>query len=282
VHLDSLQQLALWGRSKLGKEVSLRLNQGIGAGHHAHVITGGPDSKFGITLADLPKAQALAREYGLIITALQQHIGSNVLDHRMLVRAAKTLLGTAASMPSVTHIDFGGGLGVPYRGERPLDTRALGRELRALTDAFERKAGRKMRYALEPGRFLVAESGTLLVEVADIKETERHTFIGVNSGFNHLVRPAMYDAYHAIENVSRNGRASLATVSGNICESGDIFGRHRSLPRPRIGDILAIRTTGAYGFSMASEYNLRRLPKEVLRSGTAVKDISFDPSEFAK
>lgn len=285
VHLDSLTQLATWGREGLGPEVSIRINQGIGAGHHAHVTTGGPHSKFGITLEDLPAAKALAAAHGLRITGVQQHIGSNVLDADVFLRAMRGLLATAATFPDVDHVDFGGGLGIPYKPEeRQLDLVRVGKESRKLMEAFRKRVGRDVTFAMEPGRFLVAEAGTLLVSVVDRKETGAHSFVGVNSGFNQLVRHAMYGAYHPIENLSRTrGKIMPMTVAGNVCESGDLFAIDRPMIEPAIGDLLAIRSAGAYGFSMASMFNMRRLPREALMAPLGrLKDISFDPGEFAR
>lgn len=277
VHIDSLTQLEAWGKGKMGGEVSLRLNQGIGAGHHSHVITGGPDSKFGITLKDIDKAKRIAKKHGLTITGLEQHIGSNVLDARTFLRAAKVLIDTCAFFPSVTHLDFGGGLGIPYSpNETDLDIERLGTGLTRLIETFNAGSKTPVTFGMEPGRFLVAESGTLLVSVTDLKETSKHQFVGVNSGLNHLIRPALYNSYHRIENISRlKGKTVSATVVGNICESGDVFGRNRTLVQPQVGDILAIHTAGAYGMSMASEYNRRVLPKEVLITPKGLKNISY-------
>jgi diaminopimelate decarboxylase len=284
VHLDSLAQLEIWGRRTLGREVALRLNQGIGAGHHQHVITGGPHSKFGITLKDLGEAKRMAKQYGLVITGIQQHIGSNVLDAEVFLKAMRMLLKTAEAFPDLTHIDFGGGLGVPYApGERSLALARVGKEASAMMSAFCTAYGREISFAMEPGRFIVAESGTLLVSVVDRKETSAHTFVGVNSGFNQLIRHAMYGSYHPIENLSRQRGAKIPlTIAGNVCESGDLFAVDRPMVRPEIGDVLAIRNAGAYGFSMASNFNMHALPREVLieRSGR-LKDISFSPSSYA-
>jgi diaminopimelate decarboxylase len=283
VHLDSLTQLERWGRLKLGREVSLRLNQGIGAGHHAHVITGGPDSKFGISLNDVLETKKIAAKYGLVVGGIQQHIGSNVLDTKILEKAAKVLLATAQTFPEITHVDFGGGIGVPYEpGAKQISLAELSKSMRLLTKAFETKVGRKVQFSMEPGRFIVAEAGTLLVSAVDQKTTENHLFVGVNSGFNQLIRPAMYGSYHPIENLSRSrGPKKLVTIAGNVCESGDIFASKRTMVKPEIGDVLAIYLAGAYGFSMASNYNLRKLPKEVLITGSGSKDISFNPSEYS-
>lgn len=283
VHLDSLGQLRLWGERKLGSHVSIRLNQGIGAGHHAHVITGGPDSKFGIGLRDIPEVLKIAKKYRLTITGVQQHIGSNVLDAAIVEKAIEKLLNTVSKFPDITHIDFGGGLGVPYEpGVRPLALETLGKRVSARIRRFTRETGRSLTFAMEPGRFLVAEAGTLLVLVTDSKETEKHLFVGVNSGFNHLVRPAMYGSYHPIENLTRaRGPRKPLTIVGNVCESGDIFATKRRMVMPVVGDILAIQMAGAYGFSMASEYNLRKRPKEILiQSATRFKNISFDPRDY--
>lgn len=285
INLDSLTQLDIWGRNGLGKDVSLRINQGIGAGHHAHVMTGGSNSKFGITLKDMPKAKEIAASYGLRITGIQQHIGSNVLDAYTFMKAVRALLGTAAKFPDVTHVDFGGGLGIPYRPEEPeLDLKTLGKNMRALLHDFKNQRGREIVFAMEPGRFIVAESGTLVTSVTDLKETAKRTFVGVNTGFNHLVRHAMYGAYHPIDIVGRRiGKKARITVAGNICESGDLLAIDRPMLLPKIGELLAIRNAGAYGFSMASHFNLRTLPKEVLldREGN-LSEISFRPWNIAR
>ncbi len=284
MHLDSLTQLEQWGKNRLGSEVSLRLNQGVGAGAHAGWITGGDKSKFGIYVRDLDRAQAIADRYAIRITGIQQHIGSNILESDPFLKAAEVLLESARALPYVTRTDFGGGFGIPYKPEdTELPLQAVGKGIRALVRAFEKETGRSLSCAIEPGRYVVADSGTLLVHVVDTKETEAHTFAGVNSGFNHLVRPVMYGAYHEIENISRaKGPVRPISVAGNLCESGDIFAWDRPMRAPRIGDILAIRTAGSCGFSMASYFNMRSVPREALisRSG-ALKDISFKPQDFA-
>ncbi len=282
VHLDSLHQLEMWGRGGLGRQVSLRVNQGIGAGHHEHVITSGPESKFGIDYKDLASAQALAAQYNLRITGIQQHIGSHVLDADLFARSMQELLKTARQFPDLVHVDFGGGLGVPYK---PSDTRlnlqALGKAYKKLTKDFVRETGRPVSFAFEPGRYLVAEAGTLLVSVVDVKKMQKHVFVGVNSGMNHLIRHAMYGSYHHIANqVVRKGPKVPVIIAGNICESGDLFAKNREMTLPHIGDILEIQTAGAYGMSMASLYNMRELPREVLLQAGKAKDISFKREEF--
>lgn len=266
VHLDSLGQLEAWGKRKLGKEVSLRINHGLGAGHHAHVITGGPESKFGIGLGEVKRALALARTYGVRITGVHQHIGSNVLDAKMFLKAADAILASALLFPDLRSIDIGGGIGVPYQpSQRRLDLASLGVALQKRFEIFRKAYGRSVTFAMEPGRYLVAEAGVLLVAVTDVKKTSVHTFVGVNSGFNHLIRPAMYGSYHEIVPVRESSERKVpVTIAGNICESGDIFAWDRPMPLPAVGDLLAIRNAGAYGYTMASRYNSRPLPPEVL------------------
>lgn len=282
VHLDSLTQLEIWSRLRLGNDVSLRVNLGIGAGHHENVRTGGDDSKFGITEADLPRTLQLAKKQNVRITGLQQHIGSHVPDGSDYVEGARILLKAAEQFPDITHIDFGGGLPVPYApGEKRANLGWIGREIQGYIRAYAKRTGRTTEFAMEPGRYLVAESGTLLVSVTDVKQTAEHIFVGVNSGFNHLIRPALYNAYHQIDNLSRNtGRLTPITISGNVCESGDIFAWDREGVVPELGDLLAVRDVGAYGISMASTYNLRPLPREVLIEDASAKDITFTRTPF--
>ncbi len=275
IHADSLGQLETIGIARPGSRVSLRVNQGIGAGHHSHVVTGGRKSKFGIPVSKLRDAKRIAEKHDCTITGLQQHIGSNVLDPRVLLKAMEALLKTARQFPNLEHLDFGGGFGIPYRpGEQPPDIRALGKEMTSRFAVFAKEYGRRLTMSIEPGRYLVAESGILLVKGTDVKRNPGRIFVGVNSGFNHLIRPAMYGSFHEIVNASRvNGRKERVTVAGNVCESGDVFAKNRTLTACKEGDTLAILNAGAYGYSMASHYNSRPLPAEVLVSGKSAKLI---------
>ncbi len=277
INLDSLGQLEKIGRWKPGSAVSLRINQGIGAGHHQHVITGGPDSKFGIYYTQVADILKMARKYRLEITGLHQHIGSNVLDAKILSQAATVLLKTAREFPDLESIDFGGGLGIPYKpDDKSLDVQSYSQQLAKLVQEFSKKLGRPIRIAVEPGRFLVAQAGVLLVSVTDMKKTPHKTFVGVNSGFNHLLRPAMYGAYHQIENISQpQAKKEKVTIVGNVCESGDIFGEGRMLSRAVEGSVLAILNAGAYGYAMSSNYNLRPRPPEVVVLGKHFRLTKF-------
>ena len=275
IYLDSLHQVEIFGKHFPGKEISVRLNQGIGAGHHAHVVTGGPDSKFGIDRAHIVQLKKLAKKYRLRITGLHQHIGSNILDIPIFLKAMSALFDTAFQFPGLAHLDFGGGLGVPYKpGEHALNMKMLGQKVKSVTSHFMKRYGKSVEMSFEPGRYLVAQAGHLIVQVNDIKRNPTKTFVGVNSGFNHLIRPAMYGSYHEIVNVTHpKNKREKVTVAGNLCESGDIFARDRILPAPELGDILVVKNAGAYGYAMSSDYNLRPKPREILVSKNKARMI---------
>jgi diaminopimelate decarboxylase len=266
---DGLSQLERCARAGIRGGIAIRLNPDIGAGHHDHVITGGPDAKFGIAPEELPAALAMARQGGLVIDGIQQHIGSGILDVSVFLLAVDALLGAARALPDLRYVDFGGGIGVPMKpGDHPFDLAAFARAAAPRLAAFRKELGREVAFRFEPGRFVVAECGSLLVRVTAIKRTKEHAFVGTDSGFNHLIRPILYGAWHDIENLSNpSGRPEVVRVAGNVCESGDLFAIDRPLAAPREGDLLAIRNAGAYGWSMASAYNLRPRPAEVLYSG---------------
>lgn len=265
INIDSLNQLEWFGQRRPGGEVSIRINKDVGEGHHAHVVTGGALSKFGIHHLQIDEIKEIAGKYDLKIVGLHQHIGSHVLDEHIFLGAMKILMDFAREFPDLKFLDFGGGIGVPYEPhEEEFDMVSFGRHAREEWKKFTDERGKELEFRFEPGRFLVAESGTLLVTVTDIKEHSGTTFVGVNSGFNHLIRPMMYGSYHAIENLSNpDGEEKVVTIAGYVCESGDIFAKDRILAEPRIGDVLAIKNVGAYGYSMASDYNLRKKPKEL-------------------
>lgn len=271
-HLDSLTQVEQLGKHFPGRKISVRLNLGVGAGHHSHVITGGPESKFGIDISHLKTLKSLAKKYNLHIAGLHQHIGSNILDVPTFLKAMDVLFKAALEFPALEHIDFGGGIGVPYSpGAKRLDLKKLGAEVHKRVTVFTKKYGRSPEMSFEPGRFLVAESGTLYTTVVDVKKNPKKTFVGIDSGMGHLVRPAMYGSYHQIDNVSRpKAKMTKVTIAGMYCESGDVFAKDRPLAMPALGDILAVRNAGAYGYVMSSDYNLRPRPKEVLVDGETV------------
>jgi diaminopimelate decarboxylase len=276
---DSLSQLELYGQINPESDVCVRINPNLGAGHHKHVITGGLQSKFGIYHTDVDQIRSLLRRYNLHLKGVHMHIGSGILEPWLLLKGVDSLLEVASEFPDLEFIDIGGGLGVPYEPEEvPMDMREFGEKLMDIITQWVEK-NYEITLILEPGRFLVAESGVLLTAVTAVKENPKYTFVGVDTGFNHFVRPALYNAYHEIvkvgpsESVSESQEIREVTVCGDICESADIFARNRNLPPLREGDLLAILNAGAYGFSMASEYNSRPLPAEVLVDKATITEI---------
>ena len=272
INVESLSQLRRLGELAPGTAISIRFNIYVGGGHHSHVITGGPESKFGIDWEQAGEAQAVAAAGSLRVAGVHCHIGSGVLEAERFVQAVTNLLTVARRFPGLEQVNFGGGIGIPYRREQQeLAVDRLGALLTAEYERFCAEYGARPALCLEPGRFLVARSGTLLCRVTAVNQARKYLFVGTDSGFNHLVRPAMYGSYHEIEPVQpRSGAARPTVLTGNICESGDVFTRDeegiepRDLPPLQEGDLVALRDAGAYGFSMASRYNSFPLPAEVL------------------
>lgn len=266
VCLDSLNQLRWWGALKSSSDVAVRLNLGYGDGGHEYLITGGDDSKFGIYHGDIPEMQTIAKQYGLRVVGILQHIGTHIANPESLLRGMELVFEVAKQFPELKFLDFGGGFDIPYQpDEQPIDIKNIGAQMSERFDAFCKTYGQPLQLRIEPGRYIVAESGALLAPVVDVKKTAATTFVGINSGFSHLVRVAMYGAYHHIFNLSNpNGAMQKATVVGNICESADFFAKDRDLPEARVGDLILIADAGAYGYTMASDYNLRAKPKEIV------------------
>jgi diaminopimelate decarboxylase len=258
---------------RAGGSVALRVNPGFGSGHHAKVSTGGEASKHGVWHGELATAVARARALGLTVNGLHVHIGSGVDLERLAtlresMRSFARLVGS-----SLEWISCGGGLPIPYReSERAIDVDALAGAWNATREAVEGDLGRRMRLEVEPGRWLVAQSGVLLAEVRGRKRSGDVDFILVDAGFNDLLRPALYGAYHQISIVGRDGEpAAPRVVAGPLCESGDVFTQGaeqllapQPLPDARPGDLACLHDAGAYGFAMASTYNSRPLAAEVL------------------
>ncbi|MDP2339703.1 MAG: bifunctional aspartate kinase/diaminopimelate decarboxylase [Deltaproteobacteria bacterium] len=263
VTVDNLHPLEKHGAAFAGKSILLRIDPGQGAGHHKYVHTGGASSKFGIPKSDLEKARALVDKHKIKVVGLHAHIGSGILDADNWTGVGTSLLQARELFPDVRFVDVGGGLGVPEKpGQGPLDLRAVDDGLLQLKSA----TASGIEVWLEPGRFVVARAGVLLLSVTQLKTKGPTTFVGVDGGMNALIRPALYGAYHEIVNLSRldDKATTTATIVGPICESGDVLGHARKIPRPVEGDVLLVGTTGAYGRSMASTYNLRPIPDEVL------------------
>ncbi|MBL7860253.1 MAG: diaminopimelate decarboxylase [Cyclobacteriaceae bacterium] len=266
INLDNLSVLEKFGK-KYGNTVPccVRLNPHIMAGGNYKISTGHSNSKFGISVYQLPEIMQLATRYQIVINGLHIHTGSEITETDVFLKMAEILFGIARDFPALTFIDFGGGFKVAYKaGDLVTNVYDLGLKLGKAFKEFYQSYGRKLELWIEPGKYLVSEAGYLFVKTNVVKSTPSVTFAGVNSGLNHLIRPMMYEAYHEIINVSNpTGTQKVYTVVGNICET-DTLGADRKLNEVREGDILAIKNAGAYGYSMSSNYNSRLRPAEVL------------------
>lgn len=266
INLDNLSSLQKFGE-RFGNSYpcGLRLNPGIMAGGNLKISTGHSSSKFGISIHQLAEILEVVAKYNITISGLHIHTGSDILDPSVFLQMAEILFDTAKHFDKLTFIDFGSGFKVAYKeGDKVTDIEDLGSKLSASFNEFCQRYGKDLELWIEPGKFVVSESGVLLVKVSVIKQTPTITFAGVDSGLNHLLRPMMYDAYHHIVNVSNpDGQKQPYTVVGYICET-DTFASNRDIAEIREGDILALLNAGAYGFSMSSNYNSRPRPAEVL------------------
>jgi diaminopimelate decarboxylase/aspartate kinase len=262
VTVDNLYVLRNWGSMFLGREIFARIDTGLGHGHHQKVRTAGVHSKFGVPLFELADLRQAAEQAAARIAGLHAHTGSGNFAVDSWVETARVLAEAATRFSGVEVLNIGGGLGVPDRpGQRPLD---LG-ELDAALGQF-RGANPGLELWLEPGRYLVAAAGVLLARVTQLKGKGAVQYVGVATGMNSLLRPALYGSYHEIVNLTRldEPAGQLCTVVGPICESGDVLGHDRLLPHSAEGDILLIANTGAYGHVMGSHYNLRAPAEELL------------------
>ena len=235
------------------------------AGGHAHISVGHIDSKFGISVYQIPHVVRIVKTYGMNINGLHMHTGSDILDSEVFLHGAQILFDVAKEFQDLQFMDFGSGFKVAYRaGDVTTNIEdmgvRIGQKFREFCDSY----GRELELWFEPGKFLVSESGYLLVKANVIKQTTSTMFVGVDSGQNHLIRPMMYDAYHEITNISNpNGTKRVYSIVGYICET-DTLGYDRPLNEVREGDILAIHNGGAYAFAMSSNYNSRFRPAEVM------------------
>ena len=275
--IDMLEQL---GRAHPGHRVWLRVNPGFGHGHSQKTNTGGQNSKHGIWYSDLPAALAVIRRCGLQLVGLHMHIGSGV-DYAHLETVCDAMVATALALGhDIEAISTGGGLSIPYQADEPrVDTAHYFSIWDAARRRIAQALGHPIRMEIEPGRFLVAESGLLLSEVRAVKDMGANHFILVDAGFNDLMRPALYGSYHGISLFHRDGslpgnELRPTVVAGPLCESGDVFTQHdgglvhpRPLPTAQVGDYLVFHDTGAYGASMSSNFNSRPLLPEVLVDG---------------
>ena len=271
VSIDSLAQLEMFGKAFPGAKVAVRFNTGYGAGHHEKVVTAGKKTKFGINDDRAGEVKGILKKYDMKLVGINQHIGSLFLEETAYIASAELLCKLALQFEGIEFIDFGGGFGIPYMkqdGQHRLELAPLGEKLDELINDFTQKYAKRITFNIEPGRYIVAECGILLGTVYALKDHAGIDYVGTDLGFNVLQRPVMYDSHHDIEvysgrKLQKDGMETV-TIVGNICESGDKLAIGRTLPTISIGDILGVMDAGAYGFSMASNYNNRLRPAEVL------------------
>ncbi len=271
-NLGSLSELRRFGKLFPGERVSIRICPEVGAGETAKVTTGQNESKFGVSMADLDAVEKIRDEYNLRIVGVHSHIGSGFYDPEVFRKSVEAVCLVAERFPGLDFLDFGGGFGVEYRPEREeINLSDFADAIKNPIAEFEKKNGKSVEIRIEPGKFLVSQSTVLLAKVTTVKEKNGIKFAGLDSGFYHLIRPAMYDAYHHIVNLSNpDGKNEFTQIVGNVCETCDIFNRGIEIPEPHEGDILAILTAGGYGSSMSSNYNLRGTAPEVLVDGNDI------------
>lgn len=274
INIDSFSQLRRLSKIGTGIPISVRVNPDVGAGHHDHVVTGSKRTKFGIPKDDLLDAYSEAQDLGFIPVGLHAHIGAGVQEVAPFVQVTEVLVSLAKKMEDSLHltlefIDIGGGIGIPYR----LEEKAMDVDLLAKEVTSKVKSGCSVKsIAIEPGRYVVADTTVLVTKVVDVKETPDKRFVGVDAGFNTLIRPSFYGSYHHVVVANKFGMPGEITydVVGPICESGDFIAKDRLLPKVSEGDIIAVYDAGAYGFAMSSQYNSRPRCAEVLvKEGTA-------------
>lgn len=266
INIDNLSILDQFGHHYGDKiPVCIRINPHIMAGGNKNISTGHIDSKFGISIHQLPHVHRIVDVYGMKVEGLHMHTGSDILDADVFLQGAEILLQIAKEFKNLAYIDFGSGFKVPYKEDDIYtDIDDFGKKLSKRFNEFTREYGKELELMFEPGKYLVSEAGYFLVKVNVVKHTTSTVFLGVDSGMNHLIRPMLYDSFHQIINITKpTNQPRVYTVVGYICET-DTFGWNRRIAEVSEGDYLAFKNAGAYCFMMASNYNSRFRPPEVL------------------
>lgn len=265
INIDNLSILEQFGTKHPTIPVCIRINPHVMAGGNANISVGHIDSKFGISIHQLPHLLRIIENTNMHINGIHMHTGSDILDVEVFLYAAEILFETAKHFKKLDFIDFGSGFKVPYKKDDiETDVEEFGKKLTKRFLAFEKEYGRELTLAFEPGKFLVSEAGNFLAKVNVVKQTTSTVFAGIDSGFNHLIRPMLYGSQHHIENISNSkAKERYYSVVGYICET-DTFATNRRISEIHEGDILCFKNAGAYCFSMASNYNSRLKPAEVL------------------
>lgn len=266
LNIDNISILEQFGNKYGGSyPICIRFNPHIMGGGNYKISTGHIDSKFGISIHQLRHIERVVKKTGLHVAGIHMHTGSDIKDVNVFLQGLDVMFELATHFPDISFIDLGSGFKVPYQeGDVQTDIVLLGNKVAEAFNEYEAETGKKLQVWFEPGKFLVSESGYFIVKANVIKQTTATVFVGVNSGFNHLIRPMFYDAYHRISNISNpNGSERIYTVVGNICET-DTFAWDRTINEVREGDFLVFYNAGAYGFEMSSNFNSRLKPAELL------------------
>ncbi|VAW15927.1 Diaminopimelate decarboxylase [hydrothermal vent metagenome] len=265
INIDNLSILEQFGQKYPTTPVCIRLNPHIMAGGNSKISVGHIDSKFGISIHQLPHIHRIVSNTNMVINGVHMHTGSDIYDIDAFLRATEILFDAAREFKDLSYIDFGSGFKVPYKeGDNQTDIEELGLKLSKRFNEFAEETKKDLTLMFEPGKFLVSEAGKFLTSVNVIKQTTSTVFASIDSGLNHFIRPMFYEAYHHISNISNpKGKERFYTVVGYICET-DTFASNRRINEIKEGDILCFNNAGAYAFSMASNYNSRYRPAEVL------------------
>lgn len=265
INIDNISILEQFGQARPDVPVCIRINPHIMAGGNAKTSVGHIDSKFGISIHQMPLVRRLVEATNIKVEGIHMHTGSDILDPEVFLMGAEILLEIAKDYKFLDYIDFGSGFKVPYKeGDIETNIEELGAKISDRFNAFCKEYGKDLTLMFEPGKFLVSEAGYFFVPVNVIKQTTSTIFAGVDSGLNHLIRPMFYNSYHRITNISNpKGKSRFYTVVGYICET-DTFGVNRQISEIREGDVLCFHNAGAYCYTMSSNYNSRYRPAEVL------------------
>lgn len=265
INIDNLSVLEHFGFKYPQIPVCIRINPHVMAGGNANISVGHIDSKFGISVHQMPHILRIVQNTGMHINGIHMHTGSDILDIEVFLYAAEILFDAAKNFTELDFLDFGSGFKVPYKKDDiETNVEELGKKLTKRFNAFEKEYGRNLTLAFEPGKFLVSEAGYFLAKVNVVKQTTSTVFAGIDSGFNHLIRPMLYGSQHEIQNISNpKGKERFYSVVGYICET-DTFANNRRITEIKENDLLCFKNAGAYCYSMASNYNSRFRPAEVL------------------
>ena len=265
INIDNLSILEQFGTKHAETPVCIRINPHVMAGGNSNISVGHIDSKFGISVHQLPHLLRIISNTNMKINGIHMHTGSDILDVEVFLYAAEILFNVAKNFPDLTFLDFGSGFKVPYKaGDIETDVEELGEQLTKRFLDFQADYGKPLALAFEPGKFLVSEAGFFIAKVNVVKQTTSTVFAGIDSGFNHLIRPMLYGSQHEIINISNpEGKPRFYSVVGYICET-DTFANNRKIAEIKEGDLLCFKNAGAYCFSMASNYNSRFKPADIL------------------